>query len=81
MDAAKSILKTYAGHEPASIGDDGTVQVYETMTDLEAIAILDLLNKQEVQTKYGEGVSFATLVLQDELEFGVCSLEMVTWQD
>ena len=49
MDAAKSILKTYTGHEAASEGDDGTVQVCETMTDLAAIAILSLLNKKEVK--------------------------------
>ena len=72
MDAAKSILKTYTGHEAASEGDDGTVQVCETMTDLKAIAILDLLNKQEVKDRHGEGVSFAKLVLQEELNFDKC---------
>ena len=51
MDAAKSILKTYTGHEAASEGDDGNVQVYETMTDLTSIAILELLNKQEVSSQ------------------------------
>eukprot|EP00964_Phaeocystis_antarctica_P156453 scaffold126109_cov27-Phaeocystis_antarctica.AAC.1 len=79
MDAAKSILKTYTGHEAASEGDDGTVQVCETMTDLAAIAILGLLNKQDVKNRYkrqhrGEEVSFAKLVLQEELDFDVCNL-------
>jgi hypothetical protein len=75
MDAAKSMLKTYTGHEAASEGDDGTVQVNETMTNLEAIAILDLLNKPKVKAKYKDtAVSFATLVLADELEFDECDL-------
>jgi len=75
MDAAKSMLKTYIGHEAASEGDDGTVQVNETMTNLEAIAILDLLNKPKVKAKYRDtAVSFATLVLADELEFDECDL-------
>ena len=76
MDAAKSILKTYTGHEAASEGDDGTVQVCETMTDLAAIAILGLLNTQEVKDSYkwkhGEEVSFAKLMLQEELIFDFC---------
>ena len=74
MDAAKSILKTHTGLEAASEGDDGTVQVCKTMTDLAAIAILDLLNKQDVKAKYGEEVSFAKLVLQEELNFDNCDL-------
>ena len=75
MDAAKSMLKTYIGHEAASEGDDGTVQVNETMTNLEAIAILDLLNKPKVKAKYRDtAVSFATLVLADELKFDKCDL-------
>ena len=79
MYSAKLILKTYAGYEPASEGDDGTVQVYETMTGLEAIAILNLLSKKEV--KDGEkkevkeqGMSLAELVLLDELDFNDCNL-------
>eukprot|EP00964_Phaeocystis_antarctica_P110175 scaffold74566_cov26-Phaeocystis_antarctica.AAC.1 len=72
MDAAKSILKTYTGHEAASEGYDGTVQVCETMTDLEAIAILGLLNK--VKDRYGKEVSFAELVLHEELFFEDCNL-------
>ena len=65
MDAAKSILKAYAGYEAASEGDDGTVQVNETMTDLEAVAILDLLNKREIKRKYDwikGDLSFAKLL-------------------
>ena len=69
VDAAKSILKTHTGYEAASGGDDGTVQVYETMTDLSAMKILDFLNSFSK-------LSFATLVLQDEeaLNFESCSL-------
>ena len=77
MDAAKSILKAYAGYEAASEGDDGTAQVNETMTDLDAIAILDLLNKQEIKSKYDwiEGdLSFAKLLLVEELKFDHCDL-------
>ena len=78
MDTVRSILKTYTGYEAASGGDDGTVQVYDTMTDLSAIAILDLLNKQEIQDQYqlGKGeLSFAKLVLQEEaLSFEECKL-------
>mmetsp|Transcript_15891 Transcript_15891/g.37636 ORF Transcript_15891/g.37636 Transcript_15891/m.37636 type:complete len:833 (-) Transcript_15891:301-2799(-) len=76
MDAAKSILKTYASHEAASEGDDGTVKVYETMTDLEAIAILELLNKPEVKSKYDgiQDLSFAKLLLVEKLDFAGCSL-------
>ena len=75
MDAAKSILKAYAGYEAASEGDDGTVQVNETMPDLEAIAILDLLNKREIKNKYADnGLSFAKLLLEEELKFNHCGL-------
>ena len=77
MDAAKSILKTYAGYEAASEGDDGTVQVNETMTDLDAIAILELLNKQEISHNYGgiEELSFAKLLSHgEELKFDNCGL-------
>ena len=63
VDAAKAIT----GHGAGSEGDDGTVQVYETMTNLEAVAILDLLNKPAVQAKFGHGVSFGELVLKEEL--------------
>ena len=34
------------------------MQVYETMTNLEAVAILDLLNKPAVQLGLKDGVSF-----------------------
>ena len=77
MDAAKSILKAYAGYEAASEGDDGTVQVNETMTDLEAVAILDLLNKREIKRKYDwikGDLSFAKLLPVEELKFDHCGL-------
>ena len=68
VDAAKAIT----GHGAGSEGDDGTVQVYETMTNLEAVAILDLLNKPAVKAKFGDGVSFGELVRKDKLDFEGC---------
>ena len=86
-DAAKSIFETRAGYEADLEGDDGTMQVYETMTDLKAIAILELLNKEEVQSNHNyllivakiqdrhvNDVSFAKLVLLKELKFDDCNL-------
>ena len=51
------------------------MQVNETMTDLEAIGILDLMNtlKAKKPGTYRD-VSFETLVLADELEFNECTL-------
>ena len=78
VDTVRSILKTYTGYQAASGGDDGTVQLYDTMTDLSAMAILNLLNKQKIQDHYqlGKGeLSFAKLVLQEEeLSFEECNL-------
>ena len=74
MDAAKQLLKTYTGYEAASEGDDGTVQVYETMTDLEAIAILVLLNK----VAFENAKSFAKVevaLLEEALNFDGCRLD------
>ena len=75
-DSARSIRKTYAGDEAASEGDDGTVQVYETITDLDAIGILNLLNKDTIKEKphHGAYVSFAQLAKRKELDFVECEL-------
>ena len=83
VDVAKRILKTYCtDDESASEGDDGTVQVYEAMTDsridsLALVVILDLLSKQKVQGNLGEEdatMSYANLLLQEELKFDNCNL-------
>ena len=64
VDYAKALLRSWGGYEAASDGNDGTVQVYEAVTSLEAVKVMDLVGKADPENK-----SLASLLKQTELKW------------